>query len=604
MGTPIQDPLNIAPPAKLSERAIYVSPNKLSTFRLMHDPFLDQPGKWFDASAGTPHGGNEAKFLIRGTETYSEMYHDIRATERSGFVYLLAWFFNLGDADKEHNVPAMTMVPGNWASQPRTVFGAAAARGVEIRAMLWSQRHARSDDMGSAYQGKEINAMPGARCIVDDKTAAIFTVPIPHVDAEPTQLIQRVGSHHQKVLVVNGPSGLLAYCGGLDINRDRVDPDCGGERAAFQDVHLKIRGPSAYDLLFLFRQRWDDYLFGSDPDVGHDGIKPLQSNFLGEDLSLRNQLRGTKIARPAAVDDAPYRQVIQIARTFHSKLYSRIQPAGGGANDPLNPPGEKGIRKMIFKGINTAERFIYIEDQYLFDPSISAELQKALAKPNFRHLIILIPPDNAVDGELYKQAGLRRANVLNPLLQGRNGKKVHVFFHDRFVHSKIYIFDDQYAVVGSANCNRRGFSHDSEVDAGVFDRSSDQQAAMHFARRLRMRLWATHFNLHQQATDPNVPTNTDDEYSELADGVASAVHWFDIPQGARFKNYVVNNTDARQLAQTGLAEALHDAWKAKSESRLSRIENAYFWPAFVSFATWAFGNPDAFWDSSCDPSDG
>ena len=32
----------------------------------------------------------------------------------------------------------------------------------------------------------------------------------------------QTGSHHQKVLIVKGSLGLIGFCGGVDINKDRI----------------------------------------------------------------------------------------------------------------------------------------------------------------------------------------------------------------------------------------------------------------------------------------------------------------------------------------------------------------------------------------------
>ena len=38
-----------------------------------------------------------------------------------------------------------------------------------------------------------------------------------------------------------------------------------------------------------------------------------------------------------------------------------------------------------------------------------------------------------------------------------------------YVHAKVWIFDDQFAVIASVNTNRRSWTHDSEVAAGISD---------------------------------------------------------------------------------------------------------------------------------------
>src|SRR5207245_3516278 len=63
-----------------------------------------------------------------------------------------------------------------------------------------------------------------------------------------------------------------------------------------------------------------------------------------------------------------------------------------------------------------------------------------------------------------------------------------------YVHSKIWIFDYHFAIIGSANCNRRSWTHDSECDIGTCDQGSGTDLRM--AQRLRIRLWAEHLALH------------------------------------------------------------------------------------------------------------
>jgi phosphatidylserine/phosphatidylglycerophosphate/cardiolipin synthase-like enzyme len=57
-----------------------------------------------------------------------------------------------------------------------------------------------------------------------------------------------------------------------------------------------------------------------------------------------------------------------------------------------------------------------------------------------------------------------------------------------YCHSKTWIVDDVIARVGSANCNRRSYTHDSELDVIVLDGAVDNGARA-FARGLRVDLW-------------------------------------------------------------------------------------------------------------------
>src|SRR5207249_2712906 len=165
----------------------------------------------------------------------------------------------------------------------------------------------------------------------------------------------------------------------------------------------------------------------------------------------------------------------------------------------------------------------YLEDQYLVNMECSDLLKAALA--NVQYIVVFIPGDGSVDKELGAvkvpeevhvrgitistgrlagpllrgQAKFRRAQFIENIKSGPNGReKLHVFeagFGSGYVHAKLYIIDDEFAVVGSANCNRRGWEHDSELMVGIYDESTNGHYALSFAHRLRIRLWARHLNM-------------------------------------------------------------------------------------------------------------
>src|SRR5206468_213371 len=89
-----------------------------------------------------------------------------------------------------------------------------------------------------------------------------------------------------------------------------------------------------------------------------------------------------------------------------------------------------------------------------------------------------------------------------------------------YVHAKIWVVDDELAVIGSSNINNRGWTHDSEVNAVIFE--DVNPADLTFAQRFRMALWAEHLN-----TSPG----------SVRDGVAAASLWTTPPAGARIRPY-------------------------------------------------------------------
>jgi phosphatidylserine/phosphatidylglycerophosphate/cardiolipin synthase-like enzyme len=178
--------------------------------------------------------------------------------------------------------------------------------------------------------------------------------------------------------------------------------------------------------------------------------------------------------------------------------------------------GERSIKSLITRAINASQRFIYVEDQYLVDLSIAQLLKDHLSQ--IKHLTILVPPGGLTD---LPQGVYRRKLFIDKLKSGGAGDKVRVFCLNKasptcgtYVHAKTWIFDDKFAIIGSANCSRRSMTHDSEVAAGVFDPSADDKLTYCFAHWLRIKLWAHHLGLDYS-----------EGYAELADGVASADNW-------------------------------------------------------------------------------
>jgi len=445
--------------------------------------------KWFDTDRAARmqpvRAGNDVRYFVgpvaNGRETFKEMVAAMRTARTNGhYIYLLGWWLSTDFELIERNV--MTTV--------HALFRDANASGVQIRVMLWDQW---GDQNRKEWQ--EINALSRGAAIHDNR---VLTSDVTGAN---------IGSHHQKVLIVKGEEGLIGFCGGVDINPDRIRETGDTPGAPFHDVHVRVQGPAAHDLLKIFVERWQDH-----PDsAAYDAAK---GSLLGvpDDPS-----RQTIPLKPAG------NVYVQVGRTYGNG--SRHGGVAGGYR--FAPAGEQTARRMILKAIRMAERFIYIEDQYLVSEEISRALVQALRK--IQRLIILIPHgnitnmQNPVRGEYGEQVNFRRQRFIAPLRTPPLGSKVGVFFLSpegnpgTYVHSKMMVVDDAYAIVGSANLNRRSLTHDSEAVVGIFDPSANS-----LARRLRIDLWAKHLNM-----------NTTAGRTSLADGVASAKYWFAPPVGAR-----------------------------------------------------------------------
>ena len=129
-----------------------------------------------------------------------------------------------------------------------------------MRAMLW-------DDGKSRYPLTRLRT--DKRCATSTMVEPRRGHPRQPGIEQRTRAHHQIGSHHQKVLIVKGSEGLIAFCGGIDINPDRIHNVGATFGCTFQDVHCRIKGPAAHDLLKIFLERWKDH-----PDSAQPAGKP------------------------------------------------------------------------------------------------------------------------------------------------------------------------------------------------------------------------------------------------------------------------------------------------------------------------------------------
>ena len=187
--------------------------------------------------------------------------------------------------------------------------------------------------------------------------------------------------------------------------------------------------------------------------------------------------------------------------------------------------GRKDILAACLDGIARARSLIYIEHQYLSSRPIVKALRAALDKNADLEIVIVLNqnPDITAyrrwQNDRLGKAGLMkhpRVGVFSMwTAEPRSGRLVVA--SQVFVHSKVMIVDDSWAMVGSANLD--GVSLDSygddfagplarrlfrgvrnfDVDAIVRD-GADGIPRNGFVASLRSRLWAEHLGMHPGAT--------------------------------------------------------------------------------------------------------
>ena len=265
--------------------------------------------------------------------------------------------------------------------------------------------------------------------------------------------------HHEKTIVVDDQ---VAFVGGIDLTRfngDRWDTPQHRARGGvgWHDVAARIAGPAVQDVAQSFAMRWE-------------------------------ATTGEKL--PAASPPSPTGDVeLQLVRTVPDGMYRQL------------PRGEFRILESYLRGLRAAQRFVYLENQFLWSPEILAVLRDKLARPptpEFR-LVLVLPakPDNGADdtrGQLgtLVQADGDGGRLLACTLYAIGSEKDWPVY----VHAKVGIVDDAWMTIGSANLNEHSLFNDTEMNLVTRDAG--------LARQTRVRLWAEHLQrpVDEVAGDP------------------------------------------------------------------------------------------------------
>ena len=465
--------------------------------------------EWFnqdDPSMQPVRHGNKVIELIDGIETYKKMVDAIEAAiktpiKEKPYIYILSWYLNL-DFD---------LVPQNKKKSTKLIdlLTSASKSKVQIRAMLWKNI---ADKGWQKKEAKRINKLATGAAILDENHIK------PSTGFNPPPVNRKVkahagwGTHHQKILIVKGSDGLIGFCGGFDFNPDRINRVPLGKKfgpkwgrgSPLHDVHCEIRGPAAKDLLNIFVDRWQD----------HTSSKKLDKK--------KGKLLGAIEPTPKPIE----KQFVQIGRTYgNGKNHVGIWNKNKKPWYSFAPNGERTAEKLIHHAIKKSKKFIYIEDQYMISTDIAKVLGNQLDKIDY--LVILIPHSSIVDMKRRWEFRLEFILTLRRSASYRNAHKIRIFYlkgaakpnpkvippttPHSYLHSKLFIIDDLFAVIGSANMNNRGYTHDSEVVAGIFG-NSVKNPKFSFAKNLRMQLWAEHLNLRNNPKEVEDPITTIKKY--------------------------------------------------------------------------------------------
>jgi len=153
---------------------------------------------------------------------------------------------------------------------------------------------------------------------------------------------------------------------------------------------------------------------------------------------------------------------------------------------------------MLLDLIAAAQKFLYIENQFVAYPDIARAINRQLReKPELKVLIISsYKPKGTAESESY-WAG--RIEFRKTVTEGVGEERVRIAYSSvddgrgervcKLIHAKVMVVDDRYLVVGSANISKRSMWLDTECDVTFHAQDEEQRAAL---AQLRNDLLAEH----------------------------------------------------------------------------------------------------------------
>ncbi len=250
-------------------------------------------------------------------------------------------------------------------------------------------------------------------------------------------------SHHQKIVVIDDA---VAFSGGLDLTirrwdtsdhspkqSGRVDP-AGRPYPPFHDVQMVVDGDAARSLAELVRLRWA--------------------------TATRSDQ-----APPSPAGD-PWPDAVEPDFTDVEIALSRTLPGYG------QRPECREVEELFVRSIESAERYIYIENQFVTVDRLAKALARRLTEKPKLECVIVSPREPGGWIEARTMAA-GRARFMHHLQEAGVAERVHLRFPavrdgdsrlPVMVHAKLMIVDDRLLRVGSANINHRSMGLDSECD--------------------------------------------------------------------------------------------------------------------------------------------
>lgn len=348
----------------------------------------------------------------------------------------------------------------------------------------------RPDDPAGLSLGAFLRSLVETRPELDIRIL-IWSFAILHAPSEPLQLLlgadwaqhHRIrlkldsshpvyAAHHQKLVCIDDS---LAFTGGMDLTVRRWDRSAhapleplrtspeGKPYSPMHDVQMLVDGAAASALAELARERWrkacDQFLSPSTPrDLWPQDLAP---DFQDVDIG--------------------------IARTI---------PEYGGAHEV------REVEALTRDCLRAAQRFIYIEAQYMTSDFIGDILSDHLARTEGPEILILMTHKSRGIIERLIM-GRNRDSLIRRLKKADSSNRLRVCYPVNgdtqvMMHSKVIIIDDSFLRIGSSNLNNRSMGLDTECDLAL---EGHNEALRRAIMRVKCRLMGEHLGVSGDVID-------------------------------------------------------------------------------------------------------
>ncbi|MFN3350448.1 VTT domain-containing protein [Pseudorhodoplanes sp.] len=305
-------------------------------------------------------------------------------------------------------------------------------------------------------------------------------------------------SQHQKIVVIDDA---IAYSGGLDLtirrwdtsehqaaNDLRCDP-AGEPYRPFHDVQAAVEGSAAKALGDLVRERW-------------------------------RQARCAEPEQCVATWDCWPDSIAPDFRDIDVGVARTVPGCEGGKE-------VREVERLFLDMIDTAERTIYIENQFMTAESVAQRLAGRLReKPELEAILIALnTPESWIEAHTMRNGRIRfrqiladagvldRVRLIYPhVSQGKESA-------DTMVHSKVMVVDDRVLRIGSANLNNRSLGTDTECDLVIEARDGRDRVAI---ASIRNRLLGEHCGVTAEAVAQSLAAGS--AFTEIPDRLSSNGH--------------------------------------------------------------------------------